>query len=339
MSVGGALRTAGAVAVAAAVFAAPASAHLRSGTVAVDYRATVTHSSTPAYDVQIYQSDHGLRLTAKRGHTVVMLGYLGEAVFRLDRAGLWVNAASPTAFAVGLLKRADAVDTAAPHWRLEPGRRSVSWHDARAQSLAPGIERGPWSMPITVDGRPARLEGELERFAAPSPWVWCGLLAGLLAASAALLRRRGRGGAGSAAVGLSLLASAAAVLLALAFALDPYASPGTWIEGLDAMAFLAAGLGVLLRGADNLRVGAAIGLGLVALAVGLLDVAVFLHPIVLAVVPATLTRLLVLIAVAAGVGAAALGCLFYAETTPWAPTADDPFGFRAAGGSAGIVQR
>ena len=34
-----------------------------------------------------------------------MSGYLGEPVFRLDRTGLWVNAASPTAVVVGLVKK------------------------------------------------------------------------------------------------------------------------------------------------------------------------------------------------------------------------------------------
>jgi hypothetical protein len=57
-------------------------AHLRSGTVAVDYRASIDHPNTAAYSAQIYQSDHGLRLTLQPGHVVEMLGYLDEPVFR-----------------------------------------------------------------------------------------------------------------------------------------------------------------------------------------------------------------------------------------------------------------
>ena len=110
---------------------ASAHAHLRSGTVAVDYRATVSAPHTAAYTVRIYQSDHGLNLTIKPGHTVAMSGYLGEPVFRLDRTGLWVNAASPTALVVGLVKKNQRVVAAGTHWRLQRGRTSLAWHDSR----------------------------------------------------------------------------------------------------------------------------------------------------------------------------------------------------------------
>ena len=83
-----------AVVLAFAVTPATASAHLRSGTVAVDYLAGVISPNAPAYAAVIYQSDHGLSLTIKPGHTVTVLGYLGEPAFRLDRAGLSVK--SPT---------------------------------------------------------------------------------------------------------------------------------------------------------------------------------------------------------------------------------------------------
>ena len=54
---------------------------------------------------------------------------------------------------------------------------------------------------------------------------------------------------------------------------------------------------------------AVIGLGLVSLGVGLIDGAVFFHPIVLAVLPATVVRVFVVLAIGAGSDAAALGCL------------------------------
>jgi hypothetical protein len=318
--------------VAVAFLASPpsASAHLRSGTVAVDYEASVLRPDTPAYSVQIYQSDLGLDLTLKPGHVVVMLGYVKEPVFRLDRAGLWVNAASPTAIAVGLLRRAQAIDAATPRWRLQRGRRSAAWHDARVQGLPSGLDQGAWSVRLIVDGRRALLAGELRRFAAPSLFLWFGVLACMLAAGAVplLLRRRDLARAG--AIGFALLATGASVVIALAFALDSYASPGTWIEGLDAIAFLAVGVGVLLQGPPDLHVGAAIGLGLVALAVGLLDGAVFLHPIALAILPGTVVRLIDVAAIGAGLNAGILGCMFYAETAnPKSDPLRDP-GFSAA---------
>jgi hypothetical protein len=301
--------------VALALLASPvaASAHLRSGTIAVDYRATVLRTVPSAYSAQIFESDHGLSLTVKPGHVVVLLGYLGEPVFRADRAGLWVNSASPTAVAVRLLSKAQAITAAAPRWRLQRGRRSVVWHDARAQGLPPGVDQGAWSVPLIVDGHAARLQGELRRFPVPALWLWFGVLACLLAAGASPLLLGRRDLVRAAPVAFAIVAAVASVVIAVAFALDAYASPGTWIEGFDATAFLAVGVGALLRGPDSLHLAAAIGVGLVGLAVGLLDGAVFLHPIVLAVLPGPLIRVAEVTAIGAGLNAAALGALLYVE--------------------------
>ena len=318
--------------VVAAVFLAvtpDAGAHLRSGTVAVDYRASVLTPDTPAYVAGIYQSDHGLNLTAKRGHVVILLGYLGEPVFRLNAMGLWVNAASPTAVVAGLVTRAQRVDASTPRWRLQRGRDSAVWHDARVQGLPSGVDRRAWSVPLIVDGRRARLEGHLSRVPAPSLWPWLGLLAGVLGAGASPVLLRRRELMRPVAIRCAFVAIAASVVIASAFALDTYASPGTWIEGLDEIVFLAVGLGVLLRGPENFRVAAAIGSGLVGVAVGVSKGAVFLHPIVLAVLPGTVIRLTVVAAVGAGLNAAMLGCRFYVETAAPAWDLDPPKGSAA----------
>jgi hypothetical protein len=292
---------------------ASAHAHLRSGTVAVDYQATVSAPHTSAYNVRIYQSDHGLNLTIRPGHVVAMSGYLGEPVFRLDRIGLWVNAASPTALVVGLVKKDQRVVASGPHWRLQRGRTSVAWHDSRVQRLPAGVDRGAWTVPLTVDGRPARLTGELVRFARPSLALWLGLAlcVGALGMVPRLLHRREL--IPRAATALAIAAAAASIAVELALAFDAYASPGTWIEAVDSIVFLVVGLGILFRGPQHLRMGGAVGVGLVSLAVGLLDGAVLLHPIVLAVLPGTIVRLAVAIAVGAGLGAGVLGCLHYAD--------------------------
>ncbi len=291
-----------------------AGAHLRSGTVAVDYRASVVASSTPAYSAQIFQSDRALGLTVKPGHVVVLLGYLGEPVFRLDAAGLWVNAASPTAVVLRLIKKSDRVIAPSPRWRLATSRHSVVWQDSRAQGLLPDADRGEWKVPLVVDGRRSTLRGALQRFPPPTLWPWLAGLAALLGAGAAPLLLRRRDLIGVASSGFAVAASAAAILLMIAFALDAYASPGTWIEGLDATVFLGVGIWVLFRGPERWCIAGAVGTGLVALAVGLLDGAVFLHPIALAILPAAVVRSMGLVAVGAGLDAAALGALFYAET-------------------------
>ncbi len=310
------------VVVACLAGAASASAHLRSGTVAVDYRASVADPVTGAYAAQIYQSDHGLSLTLRPGHVVVMLGYLGEPVVRLDAMGVSVNAASPTARAMHLVDKAHAVNAAGPRWRLQRGRRSIVWHDARVQGLPAGLTDGVWKVPLVIDGRDAVLSGGLRRFPDPPLWLWLLVLVGWLVIAALPLIRRRRDQVRTWAMALGTIAAAAATVVALALALDAYASPGTWIVGADVIIFLAVGVGVMRRGPPHLRIAGALWVGLVSVALGLLDGAVLLHPIVLAILPGTVMRLLVVTAIGAGAGAAVLGSTRFSEITAAASRAD-----------------
>ena len=299
-----------------------ASAHLRSGTIAVDYRASVSHPVTRAYSAQIYQSDHGLSLTLRPGHVVVVLGYLGEPVIRLDGAGVSVNAASPTARAMHLVDKAQAVEAAGPRWRLQRGRHAVVWHDARVQGLPAGLAQGVWRVPLVIDGRSGLLSGELRRFPDPPLLLWLAALAAWLAAGSVPLIRHRRDLARTWAMALAVIAAGAATVAAIAFALDAYASPGTWIVGVDVIIFLAVGVGMMRRGPPHLHVAAAIWTGLVSFALGLLEGAVFLHPIVLAILPGTIMRLLVLTAIGAGASAAVLGATLFSEIMAGAAAAD-----------------
>jgi hypothetical protein len=68
----------GATALAALLLPPAATAHLRSGTLAVDYRARVTQprsSPDAPFTVSIYTSDRAVRLSVRVGHTVSVLGY------------------------------------------------------------------------------------------------------------------------------------------------------------------------------------------------------------------------------------------------------------------------
>jgi hypothetical protein len=302
-----------AAAVVLASLASPglASAHLRSGTVAVDYKASVVMPPGGADTAQIFQSDRALSLTVRRGHAVTVLGYLGEPMLRLDGAGVSINAASPTAVAEKLVAKSERVDSTTPHWLLRAGRRSVTWQDARVRGLPPGVSVGVWHVPLIVDGRHSALTGTLHRFPAPALWPWLAILACFLVGGAFVFVRR-RDVLRPAAIALAVLAAAASIIVAPAFALDAYASPGTWIAGVDELIFLAVGLYVLRRGPRHLHVAAAVGLGLLGLAIGISKVAVFLHPIVLAVLPGTVMRIVVIVAVGAGIAGGALGCALYA---------------------------
>lgn len=166
-----------------------------------------------------------------------------------------------------------------------------------------------------VDGHRAHLAGELRRFPAPSLWPWFGLLAGLLVAGVSPLGLRRRDRTGSAAIVFAVAAGRSLDRDPDRLRARCHASPGTWIEGFDVIAFLGVGAWVLLRGPQHWHVAAAVGLGLVGLAVGLLEGAIFLHPIVLAILPASATRIVDIVAIGSGLDAAALGGFFYVKTT------------------------
>lgn len=289
----------------AAALAAPstAAAHLRTGTVAVDDRARVV-SRSHAFTAGVYLSDRALHLTVRRGHTVVVLGYLGGPFLRIDAAGVWIDDAAATARAAGLVPRGSP-----PGRRLERGRHAVVWHDSRVQALPPGVRRASWTIPIVVDGQRRAIAGTVERLAAPALWPW--LLVAALVALVAGGAAHGR--ARVVAVAAGAAASACAVVAAAGFALGAYASPGTWIATVDEVLFALAGLAVLAWGPRGARVAIGGGLGVLGLAVGLSRGAIFLHPIVLSALPATLTRALVAVAVGGGLAAAIAGTASYAR--------------------------
>src|SRR5438067_2973275 len=94
----------------------PAGAHIRTGSVAVDYRVRVFPTRLPL-TAHVYLGDRVVRLTVRPGHAVTVLGYGGEPFARIDPGGVTVID-SPTAGALRLT----------PH---HSGGRSLVWHDAR----------------------------------------------------------------------------------------------------------------------------------------------------------------------------------------------------------------
>jgi hypothetical protein len=296
-----------------------ASGHIRTSVVAVDDRVVVFSLPAPvrsAVSARVFESDQALGLTAKRGHAVVVLGYTGEPFLRIDAEGVAVNAASPTAAAVGLLRPTQSSVGRAPDWRLRSSRRTAVWQDARLRSLPPGVSHSEWRIPLLVDGRRVRLEGEIRRVPAPSPWPWLGL--GLpFVVAAALLLSRYRSQLRGAVVGLGVAAAAGTFATATAFAMGadagPNASTGRWIEGGYEVAFVLVGLAVVAFGPATARPIAGGALGLLGLAVGLTKLPVFLHGVVLSPVPAAVARASVVLAIAAGFAAATVGVAVFFE--------------------------
>jgi hypothetical protein len=220
-----------------------AAAHLRSGTLAVDYRARVTRprfSPDAPFSVSIYTSDRAVRLSVRAAHTVTVLGYLGEPFIRIDNTGAAINDASPTAASAHL--GSTAASGVRPGWTLQPGRHVVVWHDPRVQVLPPGVSDASWSIPVLLDGRRTDIRGELSRLREPALWPWLMLLLLVVAASALLSLPRRAPLRRTAPIVFGTVAGTAAVAAAVGFATDPYGSPREWIAGFDELAFIAAGL-------------------------------------------------------------------------------------------------
>lgn len=292
----------------------PAAAHLRTGTAAVDYRAAVTDGATAAYTARIYQSDRAIALSVEQGHTVVVVGYLGEPMLRLSAAGLAVNTASPTAASAGLLARGERVLARGAAWRLTRGRRSAVWHDARAAGLPAGTSRGTWRIPLEVDGHRVLLTGTLRRLRRPALWPWAFLFAIFVLGSGLASRRLPATALGRAAIATAVVAGLAAVETALAFAVDAYASPGTWIAGMDELALVAAAFAALVWAPRQAHVPVAVCLGLLSAAVALSKGAAFVHAVVLAAAPGA-ARLMLTLALGCGFAAALLGSVAYVHAS------------------------
>ncbi len=170
----------------------------------------------------------GLAVSAGAGHTAVISGAQGEPFARLGPTGAEINERSPTwaADAQGRGVPVRATDPrAAPMWRRIAGTPSITWVDPRlrwADQLPPDsalasdvpVVLRRWSVPVTVDGRPAALAGTIS-------WQPDPARHGEAAAAA-----RRAGGAAAAATGSSsshrtLLFAGAIAALALALALAP----------------------------------------------------------------------------------------------------------------------
>src|SRR5205085_8547644 len=95
-----------------------ASAHIRTGSVAVDFRVRVFPTRLPL-SAHVYLGDRAVRLSVRPGHSVTVLGYAGEPFLRIDGAGVTILK-SPTAAALRVTPR-------------HKSGRSFVWHDARVR--------------------------------------------------------------------------------------------------------------------------------------------------------------------------------------------------------------
>lgn len=257
---------------------------------------------------RIFQSDRAIRLTVTPGHTAIVLGYLHEPFVRVAAGGVEVNAYAPTSGGAGLLS---GLPLRSVGWKRLSRGRSVTWHDNRVRALPPGVERARWQIPLVVDGKRVRLEGELWRVAKPARWPWLAL--GLPFVLLSLLIYFRRTAFRRAAIAFGLVAGGALIASGVGFALDTYASNGKWIELGNEAAFLLVGVGVIARGSAGARGIAGGALGLLGLGAAVTKTPVFLHGVALSIFPAELVRALVALAIWSGAAAVLFGLVVFED--------------------------
>jgi hypothetical protein len=189
---------------------AAADAHLRSGIVATDYRATADRLPPvviSAARLRIYATDRALALSVAPGNVVSVLGPSGSPMLRIDD-------------------------------RTGAGTRTVVWHDTRLRRLRAGVQRGSWALPLIVNDRRTRIQGEIWRLRAPPLWPW--LLVGLpFMLAVALVRHASRADQVVACTAIAGVAVTATAVIAMGFAASRSASPGRMLEGFDELATAA----------------------------------------------------------------------------------------------------
>jgi hypothetical protein len=256
-------------------------------------------------DVRVLDGDRSLRLAVAGGTRVVVRGSLDEPMLRIDPQGVWVNLESPTAAADKLVQRSGS------GWKRVSGAGSVAWHDHRL-SPPPATHAGPagpFSIPISVDGRRARIAGTFWRVERPAAWPWLAGGAVLLAAVAAAVRLRPRWRT-LLTVGIGTGAGLAGLLAVTTFAARDAPTGGVaWLQigaGIG-IALVLGGLLVRLRG--RRRAHAAGIVGGIAAATSLSSLPVFWHGVVISALPAGGARLACGLALVGGVAAAVLSFL------------------------------
>ncbi|HVU79445.1 MAG TPA: hypothetical protein VHC67_17860 [Gaiellaceae bacterium] len=283
---------------ACATLAAPAaaSAHARTTTVALDYRLALDRTAVPGVHASILDGDRSLRL-ATAGATVVVRGDLGEPMLRITRQGTWANRASTTAVAERLVSSGSG-------WQQVGHGPSYTWHEHRLAPPPFGSKTGPvarFTIPLTVDGRPAAIGGTFVRHARPALWPWLAAAAAFAAAVALAVRTHLAVTTPlGAAAGLAALGSLVAFSVA-----DAPNGQVAWLQIALGTALAAALYAVLIRAPQARRPAVAGILGGVAAAVSLGSLGVFRHGVVVSALPGTASRALLELAFLAGVAAAA----------------------------------
>ena len=183
----------------ALAFVAPATAHAHTGgRIATDFEARVAglRPRVAGVRARVLGGDLKLELTVSGVRQVVVLGLEGEPFLRFTRAGVAANAASPTAWATGVVGTSDAVTSGPrPAWRRVSAGHTFAWHENRLRPRPSVAGDGaaprrvaPWSVPLVVDGRGTQLAGWEWYASGPPAWPWLAAVLIPLAGAVASVR-------------------------------------------------------------------------------------------------------------------------------------------------------
>jgi hypothetical protein len=165
-----------------AAFPVPASAHGPVAPIASSYQARVSQAPV-GLDAKVIDGDQRLWLKVARGRTVVVLDDRGAPYLRFSRSGVEVNHNSAIYYLnqtpVAEVPPSNLTRTTPPSWHRVRGSDAYGWHDGRLHALAavalsPGASYvGRWTIPVTVDARPAAISGGLwHADDASIAWFW-----------------------------------------------------------------------------------------------------------------------------------------------------------------------
>jgi len=146
------------------------------------YRSAITaiEPPVPGLVLAVTKAGESVTLTNHTGKTVVVIGYAGEDYLRITPTGVEENVASLSSvlngslIIAGLPQKQDQGTQQRPKWRHVSGRPTFTWHDHRIHWMAsqrpPVVAADPhhrhkvfaWKIPLTVNGAPVTVHGELD---------------------------------------------------------------------------------------------------------------------------------------------------------------------------------
>lgn len=297
-----------------------------------NYESSITEitPATPLVHLDVVGGDGFLEMTVTSGHTVAVAGYEGEPWLRVLADGRVQENQRSTATYLNSNRygkvvippgvgRQEAIDK--PEWRTVAHGGHYVWHDHRihymtpeiAPHLVPGTNRvmlgarddGQWVVPLTVDGKPVEVIGELRLLDAPAAVLWWGIAvatAAALAVAGGLWQRRAALGIGIAAIGLAGLVGVAAGLSELSVV--PSEAGGTPIAvALPGFATAAALIGLVLRNRATRCIAVLAGAAAL-LAWAILRAGALSHALPLSGLPPATARLAVALVLGGSLGAA-----------------------------------